>query len=394
MSSHNTDHNSKYMFASQSHVRNACDACHKRKIRCIVSRNGGPCHNCRSRGLSCYFLPRYRSGRPRLREHSPPDMIEDHLIATPSSTVNNSPWPTSENPLASPPARKTPRASHQSSNDDLFDWVRPQDFALQTEQLSSSLQDSGQPLGFCGPVDGTLLGMQPTFSNFADPTRRSFTDVQPDVVSRCRLWSTTPKQPYDRSGSRGEESREGGFASLLDHCARLQRHLITTDEDTSTTSEEGALPTPKKLEVSDDRLQDILEDIDSSCKLLLEVCDEGSLSKPASSTWTNPPLDLASASLITAVVFKVFQLCEVLLSGQGLRVRSMKDVLLQKRLDFNITQARVVAARVEQWTQNRRLISQELSKKAMQIEERFTSQRGRGSMGMVAEPENMESPRI
>ncbi|KAJ5654236.1 hypothetical protein N7490_001239 [Penicillium lividum] len=375
------------MFVAQPHVRNACDACHKRKIRCIMSRSGGSCHNCKSRGLSCYFLPRHKSGRPRIRDSPSHDTIDSHNI-TPSGNIMNSPiWSTIENagsgalPIKSPFGRVDP----QSSTEDLFIWDSDQDFSIQTEQHSYDLQDSGQLLKFPSGLDGAVLDkQQPSFPSFANQTRLPFRNAQsedfPDATSPCPLgmpasvWSTTSQQPSHSSGPQNDTSKEARFASLLEHCARLQHHIMTTEEDDSMILDESASSTSKKILISDGQLRQVLEDIDVSCKLIFEMCDEGTSSKTSPVQVDSPP-DSASICLIEAVTFKVFQICDILFNGQGLRIRSIKDVLLQKRLDFNITQAGIVTARIEHLTQNRN-VSQELVRKAGNIEERFSRQRG------------------
>lgn len=376
------------MFATQSHIRNACDACHKRKIRCIMSRSGGSCHNCKSRGLSCYFLPRYKSGRPRIREPPSHSTIDSPTVTSPGSIMSSSLWPATENTVPSASGRQSPpqRADHQSSNDNLFVWDSHQDFAIRTEQHSYDLQDLNQPLTFPSVSSGASLDKeQPTFPNFPNPTHRPFTNIQsddlPDATSPSTLeiqtsvWSTTSQQLSDHSGPRNETSKEARFASLLEHCARLQRYIMTMEEYDSTTSDEGTTSMSKEIGMSDGPLREVLEDIDASCKLMSEMCDEG-LSSKFTSAQVNSPLDSASICLITTVTFKVFQICDILFNGQGLRICSINDVLLQKRLDFNITQAGIVTARIENLTQNNIHILQELLRKAVHIEERFTSQRG------------------
>ncbi|KAJ5616474.1 hypothetical protein N7537_001588 [Penicillium hordei] len=382
-SSRNND-NSKVIFAAQSHVRNACDACYKRKIRCVMSRSGGSCHNCKSRSLSCYFLPRYKSGRPRIRGPPSHNTINSATVTPPGSIMNTSLWPGTENTVPSAPARKSPpRADHQRNNDDLFVWDSHQDFAIQTEQHSYDLD---QPLKFPSVLRGASLDLEePTFPNFTNPTHRPLTNIQfedlPDPTSPAPLdtqtsvWSTTSQQPSDRSGPRIETSKEARFATLLEYCARLQRYIMTMEEYDSTISDEGTSSTSKKIGMSDGPLREVLEDIDTSCKLMSEMCDEGTSSKSISAQVNSPP-DSASICLITTVTFKVFQICNILFNGKGLRICSIKDVLLQKRLDFNITQARIVTAQIENLTQNNIHILQELLGKAVHIEERFTNQRG------------------
>ena len=51
------------MDQAQKH-RDACDACHYRKIRCPFS-GPGACSNCQSFGRVCAFSPRDEMGRPK-----------------------------------------------------------------------------------------------------------------------------------------------------------------------------------------------------------------------------------------------------------------------------------------------------------------------------------------
>lgn len=46
-------------------VRNACEECHSRKIRCHSTSDGG-CRACQNSGRLCFFLPRNKSGRPKV----------------------------------------------------------------------------------------------------------------------------------------------------------------------------------------------------------------------------------------------------------------------------------------------------------------------------------------
>ncbi|KAJ5746280.1 hypothetical protein N7520_011462 [Penicillium odoratum] len=301
--------------------------------------------------------------------------------------MNSPVWSTIENAGPGAPATKSPfgRVDPESSNEDLFVWDSDQDFAIHTEQHNYDLQDSGQSLKLLSGLDGAVLDkQQPGFPGFANQNRLPFRNAQseelPDANSPCPLgmpasvWSRTPQEPSHSSGSQNDASKEARFASLLEHCARLQHHIMTTEEDGSMILDENVSSTSKKILISDGQLRQILEDIDASCKLIFEMCDEGTSSKTSPAQVYSPP-DSASICLIETVTFKIFQICDILFNGQGLRVRSIKDVLLQKRLDFNITQAGIVTARIEHLTQNHN-VSQELVRKAGNIEERFSRQRG------------------
>ncbi|KAN0099097.1 hypothetical protein V8E51_012872 [Hyaloscypha variabilis] len=50
-------------------VRDACESCHRRKIRCRLLPGSPACQSCLTSGDSCLFAPRAKAGRPR-RTHS------------------------------------------------------------------------------------------------------------------------------------------------------------------------------------------------------------------------------------------------------------------------------------------------------------------------------------
>ncbi|KAI1618117.1 hypothetical protein EDD36DRAFT_413809 [Exophiala viscosa] len=48
-------------------VRDACEECHSRKIKCHTTK-AGACRACQNNGRLCFFLPRNKSGRPKVGE--------------------------------------------------------------------------------------------------------------------------------------------------------------------------------------------------------------------------------------------------------------------------------------------------------------------------------------
>jgi len=90
---------------------------------------------------------------------------------------------------------------------------------------------------------------------------------------------------------------------------------------------------------------------------------------PSNQNHSDP--DAAARALITAIVFKVFQVCDSLLDSDLLKGSGMSNVLLQKRLDFNITQASIVMSWVEQMTQREGLVSSDIEKRATSIAKRL-----------------------
>ncbi|KAF2146411.1 uncharacterized protein K452DRAFT_219698 [Aplosporella prunicola CBS 121167] len=362
----------QFTFASQAHVRNACDACHKRKIRCIASRNGGPCHNCQSRGLPCFFLPRYKSGRPRMHRNYP---SEDTIIG--STTTMSMPMETPTN-NASPisPAhdeilgRKLPRAIARSNKDDPFSWNWSWRYGLPGSPQVQTQNYPGIDAGFPDMQPGQSI--ESTFLDFAGPSHRTSDIQQPGEFpdAQTPTWSTTSQHDSFGSGIQYEISKEKDFSNLLEHCRRLQRHLTRMADICPTQSDCGSLSPEEKPKVSDSELHEMLEDIDTSCKLMFDMCDDKKPSKPVPDL-AKTTLDPASSSLISAIAFKVFQICDVLFHNQASKNQLMRDILLQKRLDFNITQARIVMERIEQLTERGLLVSRELSKKAVNTEKLF-----------------------
>jgi hypothetical protein len=172
-------------------------------------------------------------------------------------------------------------------------------------------------------------------------------------------------------------TKEARFAALLDQCGLLQHHLVQLEkEDTNLISNEDALsPKTERHNLPEEETRKMLGIIDDSCKLMLEWCNEDGSSTTSTRRMSN--VDSATASLVIALVFKILQVCDILLSGRGLRIRSMNDVLLQKRLDFNITQTRIITTNIERSTQGMTAILGELTARAVDVEKNFVRQRGR-----------------
>jgi hypothetical protein len=81
-------------------VRSACEACHKRKQRCILPESGGACHACRQYARHCFFVPRIRPGKQPRRN----TLDRSDLVATKDSSgasgLNDAMSPLSSAPSA------------------------------------------------------------------------------------------------------------------------------------------------------------------------------------------------------------------------------------------------------------------------------------------------------
>lgn len=385
------------MFTSQqtqSHVRDACDACHRRKIRCVASSEGGACHHCQSRGLSCYFLPRHRSGRPRLnqpRYRSGRPRSDQLQLSSPVATDHDA-------PQILPPY---PRVAAHGPGSDIFEGHPHKDAAITLQQQDYRFQDSEQRLRSPSITDNVLLDLpqHSLFQDFTASSQHPFADVSDhggvfetpltplSAKTPTPSWLTPSQGPPDRRTSNEFQNRtfqEYAFSNLLQQFLKLQRHLVAAENISDQVLDDGNIfPSSQRAEMPDSQLLMMLEDVETNCKLTLEICEKGSVvSKPASGQPASPPenipsllLDPALISLITAVIFKILQVCNVLLSDAGLKARSISDVLLYKRLDVSITLARIIMSKVEGLALNKLLPWQELSNRAVHIERVFAEKR-------------------
>ncbi|MCJ1377962.1 hypothetical protein MMC17_001058 [Xylographa soralifera] len=299
--------------------------------------------------------------------------------ATPIATHNSGMGRLS--PTPEDMVRKRTAGNNASNNNASSDWnltsatthfprrsnttpLSDQDFIISEFPMENSfgLQASGSERSFPDMTNGAF----PTthLGELSEPTRLALDIPTPP-------WSTTPHYPSDLSNSQDEQCREEEFASLLEHCAKLQRHLRQTRDTvpysvacTPTTTTTTMIPT-----LSNSQLEEMLGDIDATCNVMFRMYGGGFLAK--SLAQRRGDLDCASASLTAATILKSFRVCDSLFDCNVLRNHGLNDILLQKRLDFNITQVRVVISRIEQLTQSGLLISRDITEMAMYIENRF-----------------------
>ena len=346
--------NSKHRTAGSPVVRSACEPCHERKIRCIISTEGGPCDSCQSRRLSCFFLPRARSGRRSIVNIA-------SATTTSSPSINHS---SSDSRLSQPP---TPNSEPPN---DLFDW----NWTFPAKEFYHHPQPIG-PLGsersLSNPPTTNGLSMDSSVANrdLLDPSIFDYQAihladtpalVKTDLPNLTK--PTTPNPSSERENKTGIKLGEKEFSIFLQLCMQLQNHValsvgITSDGATceSSTTKLG--------------LQEMLGDVDRSCNAIFGVFGQGIISKPA--TPLIEDLDHASVSLVTALIFKVFQVCDIVLSCKELRNRGLMDLLLQKRLDFNLMQAKIVMSKIDELTQGGSAVPRTVASVASSIETKF-----------------------
>ena len=355
--------NSKHRTAGSPVVRSACEPCHQRKIRSIISTEGGSCDSCQSRRLSCFFLPRARSGRRPIANTA-------STTATSSPSIDHS---SSDSHLSQPSIDHSSSDSHLSQPstpnlelpNDEFDW----NFTLPAKVFDHH----PQPVGLLD-IERSL-SIPPTTDNFGPEnlaTNRDFSDsfkydYQTVHLADPPAFMATDVPPLTKPTSlnpsvEGENKTriklgEKEFSTFLQLCLQLQKHVALTSG--GSTGESST-----RLD-----LQEMLGDVDRSCNAIFGVYGQGIISKPAAPLVED--LDLASVSLVTALIFKVFQVCDIVLSCKEIRNRGLMDLLLQKRLDFNLMQARLVMSKIDELTEGGSAIPRAVALAASYIETKF-----------------------
>lgn len=341
--------NSKHRTAGSPVVRSACEPCHERKIRCIISTEGGSCDSCQSRRLSCFFLPRARSGRRPIANTA-------STTATSSPSINQS---SSDSHLSQP---STPNL--ELPNDE-FDW----NFALPAKDFDHH----SQPVGLLD-IERSL-SIPPTTDSFgleSSVTNRDFSDSFKFDYQTVHLADTpafmptdvppltkppSPNPSFEHENKTRIKLGEKEFSTFLQLCLQLQKHVALTS---------GGLTGESSTRLD---LQEMLGDVDRSCNAIFGVYGQGIISKPAAPLVED--LDLASVSLVTALIFKVFQVCDTVLSCKEIRNRGLMDLLLQKRLDFNLMQARLVMSKIDELTEGGSAVPRAVALGASYIETKF-----------------------
>ncbi|KAI9750500.1 MAG: hypothetical protein M4579_006450 [Chaenotheca gracillima] len=167
-----------------------------------------------------------------------------------------------------------------------------------------------------------------------------------------------------------KQQGEKEFSSLLEHCAKLQRHVRETMDTVSYSNPCDSIATATlSPAVSPIQLREMLGEVNASCNFVFDIYGQGVLSKPAAQL--RDDVDPISASLTTVLVLKVFQVCDAVLSSNVLEHQELNGMFFRKRLDYNITQVKIVMSKVEELTQGGVLVSRNVATIAAYIEKRL-----------------------
>jgi hypothetical protein len=244
-------HFSRQSMAPSSRVKSACEYCHRRKIRCIISPGGSACHNCVATETACLFAPKARAGRPPARR---PNTTNQAIQSVERQTSETS-FALGEQTDNSTPAL----IGHPAANDDqhapdmdvnaspglephfLFP-TRPYNYPDELyTRTTSDLQDSPHEPGL-PTSESDSLGWSNILSTCAD------------LDNRCRSLSGPLHLPHAESHIRALEDvcmqyikvhlcsdsaihtlSQAALHKALDLCRSLVKHFENMEEDNSTS---------------------------------------------------------------------------------------------------------------------------------------------------------------
>ena len=290
------------MSSSLPKIRSACENCHKRKIRCNLSPGSGTCQNCSANGSFCYFAPRIKAGRPRLTDKVQHQLISHndtsgHPYLTEGAfknTYNTSMLSDSSHSTPIPLFQASRNIGERTLADELHTLV-PQNPVQtdQTQEQTTSIQNGS--------------------STFSDRilTNSIFGDMVP---------TSTPLETSHFAAP----NTSSGFDLMLRSCEDLDHHCRFVEE----------------LNHRVDYMCVVLNGMESACMVTMQVSSSLSIS------------DGASVALISAAFYKIFELCQKIVSHVLSSLTSheppLDTLVLLKRLDLMMLQAKIVLVRVIQ----------------------------------------------
>ncbi|KAL8748297.1 MAG: hypothetical protein Q9184_007420, partial [Pyrenodesmia sp. 2 TL-2023] len=273
-----------------------------------------------------------------------------------------------------------PQTPNSELPNDHFDWnwtQVPKDFDPQP-QPSKGLLDLDNSLSNPPTTNSLALHNSIAHGDFSDPIKLNYPIVHlADIEASVAVEVSTVTKPTTSNPSSEHQNRtqtklgEKEFTLFLQLCTQLQKHVTFAAETTSDSA-------TSECRIQRSCLQEMLGDIDSSCNALFGVYGQGVVSRHAAQSIE--AVDHASVSLVTAIIFKVFQVCDTVLSCKELKNQGLMDLFLQKRLDFNLMQARIVMSKIDELTQGGSTVSRTVALVASYVETKFKAPFSKGSV--------------
>ncbi|KAF2717069.1 hypothetical protein K431DRAFT_163063 [Polychaeton citri CBS 116435] len=177
-------------------IRSACDRCHQKKVRCIMSKHRDVCDRCAEHRTTCVFSPSGRNGRPpRSQPPAEPAPSQAPLVTPPESASSSTDGDNTSG---------QPKITNDSASSSFLDSI-----SMTREPLTSSLDPTWSfvedgPFGPLSPVDPSLLGT----NSEADHHSVSMTD---DAMMQ-NFFHTPPSFDFTRSSEDSSQILSNGCA--------------------------------------------------------------------------------------------------------------------------------------------------------------------------------------
>ncbi|KAK0118208.1 hypothetical protein ONS95_012512 [Cadophora gregata] len=309
--------------------RDACEVCHRRKVRCVLEPDSRACQLCTTNGLPCIFAPRSKPGRPR-RENS------NVSIARPIIP---------EGQGEHPPLQSQQQLGHAQLNDQQQFQPYPQTYDARDDADAVFFRDvevdhDGTSIGvfaypslwetnFEGggemlpaPEDGTKAGMPSTIHGQRNVITRHATQELMPYQPPAPISSAASNPGTEFSNDLGSGSNT--FTTTLQLCLELDRHYCSLQQD----------------QKFDENKQLILAAIELTGSTALSIIHSPSQS-------TSP-----SDALVLAATLKVLDLCQTMLqlsqtsqtNDANEKANELEHLFFLKRLDIALLQARTFLA--------------------------------------------------
>ncbi|KAI9789479.1 MAG: hypothetical protein M1816_006021 [Peltula sp. TS41687] len=404
------------MLSSQPKGRNAaCETCHRHKIKCHVPSEGVACLACQNSRRQCYFLPKSKGGRPRRdRKASTASTTSSEQQSTtfaPDTSKQNIP----SAPLAFPSGNGQPDAETYTLHE-RFDWQStplglpmPTPDPLDAETDAAAFRQFSEENCFVVPNSSSELWSDQNCKDFSRslvgewPGRSSVSVLptqSPALVEWSSAWPMTPSSDKDSSYRLSRPSQrdsssldsntpsfpntpfslmspmaswsppslkkpdeqdqelEGTLAGLLRHSVLLQQN----SEEMKKMGSTGAQVS------SGEPLVAVLQSIDSSCNFI-----SGIFGDPSSTSASPRSVTLQLALLAVVMTLEIFDVCYQLFHNKTINTQSLDCILLLKRLEFNVMQARIALIQIGRLDQSLLSLTQDTIKKGLMVDRKLKS---------------------
>ncbi|KAH9844666.1 hypothetical protein Tdes44962_MAKER07202, partial [Teratosphaeria destructans] len=208
---------------AQAAIRSACDRCHAKKVRCIVTDNQSSCDRCKAQNAHCVFGPAGRNGRPpRAQATSKSDQ-------SPIRPQNN-------RQILAMPSGSAVDPQNGQSNHTGPPSALPTDFAWDTFDFESAMGDCHN-FDQHPSLDPNLINSDMDFISASNITAGEFAlpPAPTTPTSSSEHHSIGPSQPESR-GSFSEQSSALDTLRLLHQVQQKLRDVSASNQSRATWS--------------------------------------------------------------------------------------------------------------------------------------------------------------